>query len=340
MALLEGIVGPKQSNSMLDCSIIRTINNLNLISSTDYFYPLVDDPYMQGRIGAANVMSDIYALGIPHIDNILMILAESINIANKEHRDIITSQMMRGFIDCCELAQTQVSGGHSVRNPWPIIGGCAQTVVSDKDYIPPYNGQIGDYLILTKPLGTQISVNLAEWKTTNNEKYTKLLGRGITDEIMDKIINIGKGSMMRINRNAAELMTNAKYQKNINGATDITGFGLLGHAQNLCIHQNDNARVQFVIDTLPVIKYCDVIDDALDGMFRLKKGLSAETSGGLLIMVKDKEVAVDFIHELEEKDGWPAWIVGKVKEFEYKQGVSMEEAAIIQDDFDIIDVFA
>ena len=346
MALLEGILGPSHQDSMLDCSIIKTMYNLNLISSTDYFYPLVDDPYIQGHIGAANVISDIYALGIPHIDNVLMILAASSNIQNKQHRDIVTSEMMRGFIDCCELAQTRVSGGHSVKNPWPMIGGCAQTVVDNDSYISPYNGQCGDYLVLTKPLGTQITVNLAEWKAVNGEKYKHLLDdQVIDDEIANKITNIGKGSMMRINRTAAELMISEKYKKYMHGATDVTGFGLLGHAQNLCIHQDVNRKsngaegLQFVIDTLPIIKYCDLIDDAFDGKFRLSNGLSAETSGGLLVMVEDKNVAQDFVDELSERDGWPAWIVGKVRKYESENGITMKEAAIIDDDFDYVHVF-
>eukprot|EP00483_Globobulimina_turgida_P007572 UN07587 len=135
---------------MLDCSIIKCINNLNLISTTDYFYPLVDDPYVQGRIGATNVISDIYSLGIPDIDNILMILAASSNIKDKQHRNIITSEMISGFIDTCSLAKTRVTGGHSVNNPWPIIGGCAQTVGTDEQYISPYNGQYDDCLVFKK----------------------------------------------------------------------------------------------------------------------------------------------------------------------------------------------
>eukprot|EP01084_Bolivina_argentea_P158298 275759_1 len=324
---------------MLDCSIIKCINNLNLISTTDYFYPLVDDPYIQGRIGATNVISDIYSLGIPNIDNVLMILAAASNIKDKQHRNIITSEMIKGFIDTCELANTRVTGGHSVNNPWPIIGGCAQTVVNNEQYISPYNGQIGDYLVLTKPLGTQVAVNVSEWKTLNSDRYLKLKNDNIlNDDIMEKMSNIGKGSMMKLNRNAAQLMISDKYKKYMHGATDVTGFGLLGHAQNLGIHQRDT-RIRLVIDRLPIIKYSDVVDKIFDGMFKFEQGISAETSGGLLIMVGDKNVANDFIDELSEMDGWPAWIIGRVEEYEYTNGMSMEEAAIMDKDFDYVNVF-
>eukprot|EP01083_Nonionella_stella_P100419 283231_1 len=330
---------------MLDCSIIKCMNDLNLISSTDYFYPLVDDPYLQGRIGAANVMSDIYSLGISHIDNVLMILAASSNITDKTHRDIITSQMMKGFIDTCRLGDTQVTGGHSVKNPWPIIGGCAQTVVSDTQYISPYNGRCGDYLVLTKPLGTQVAVNIAEWKALKHDKYKQVVSQGIMgDSSMDRMINIAKGSMVKLNRNAAMLMMNDRYKKYVNGATDVTGFGILGHAQNLSFHQHVNTNtkdkaLQLHIDRLPIIKYSDVMDDLFDGMFKLKQGLSAETSGGLLIMISDKDAALDFIDELEELDGWPAWIVGNVRESLHVDHMTMNDAAIIDEDFDFVGVW-
>ena len=107
----------------MDCSIIpsQKYNNFFIVSTTDFFYPLVEDPYLQGRIGCANVLSDMYALGVIHIDNVLMIIAASTEIESKS-RDIVTRQMMIGFNDCCLLANTNVTGGQSVLNPWPIIG--------------------------------------------------------------------------------------------------------------------------------------------------------------------------------------------------------------------------
>ena len=335
---------------MLDCSIVKcasqTQSSLNLISSTDYFYPLVDDPYIQGRIGATNVISDVYSLGIANIDNILMILAASSNIEQKEHRDIITSEMMRGFIDTCSLADTRVTGGHSVRNPWPIIGGCAQAVVSDDDYISPYNGQRGDYLVLTKPLGTQVTVNVAEWKSLNNDRYKTLISEGILDDVaLDTMTNIGKGSMMKLNRNAATLMVSDRYKEYVNGATDVTGFGLLGHARNLSIHQHANTKsngrdgIKLVIDRMPIIQHTDIVNERFNGMFKLDSGLSAETSGGLMIMIRDKKVAEDFVEELSEMDGWPSWIIGQVVECEYPDGLTMDKAAMIDSDCEFVNVW-
>lgn len=94
----------------------------SLVYSNDPFESaLVEDPYLQGRIGCANVLSDMYALGVVDIDNVLMILAASLDMDEKV-RNIVTRKFMTGFNDCCLLAGTNVTGGQSVLNPWPIIG--------------------------------------------------------------------------------------------------------------------------------------------------------------------------------------------------------------------------
>ena len=81
-----------------------------LISTTDFFYPLVDDPYMQGRIACCNVLSDLYAMGVSRVDHMLMILSVSLQMDESE-REIITKEMMRGFNDCAEEADTKITGG-------------------------------------------------------------------------------------------------------------------------------------------------------------------------------------------------------------------------------------
>jgi len=302
----------------MDCSIIKSkkYKDLYVVSTTDFFYPLVDDPYLQGRIGCSNVLSDMYALGITYIDNVLMILAASTNM-NKNIRNIITKKMMKGFNDCCILADTNVTGGQSVLNPWPIIGGVAKGIYKESDFIRPENGEIGNVLILTKPIGTQISVNLKEWKNENNKQYKYLLNKNvINDNDIETAFNISTASMIRLNRNAAILMH--KYKAN--GATDITGFGIKGHITNLAKNQKkmikNNIKYQFYVHTLPVIKnMCKVNGFLRDNKilnFKLIQGFSAETSGGLLIMLPKKN-AKAFINDIWKMDGWPAYIVGEIK---------------------------
>ena len=85
---------------------------------------------MQGRVACANVISDIYAMGIDRVDNILMVLGISLQMTDSE-RQIVTREMIKGFNDCASEAGTQVTGGQSVMNPWPIIGGTAIVMCQD-----------------------------------------------------------------------------------------------------------------------------------------------------------------------------------------------------------------
>lgn len=200
----------------------------------------------------------------------------------------------KGFNDTCLLALTIVSGGQSVLNPWPIIGGVAKSIVTSQDYILPEHGEINDVLLLTKPIGTQVSVNIHEWKLNKEERYNDLINNNIiTDDDEQMAYNISTGSMMRLNRTASLLM----HKYNTHGATDVTGFGLKGHLSNL-FKQQKNSIVQkngcFRIHTLPIIhkmlnvhQYCN---EKKIRNFRLDEGFAAETSGGLLIMISPKKM--------------------------------------------------
>lgn len=188
---------------------------------------------------------------------------------------------------------------------------------SNTDFIEPVNGQIGDVLVLTKPLGTQIAVNVHEWRMTEDRKYSILKSNNIITDEMERVsFNVASGSMIRLNRTAAILM----HKYGAHGATDITGFGPKGHIGNLAMNQTTmltkGQKFEFYVDTMPVI--CGMAKVAaflktnkiLD--FKLIDGYSAETSGGLLVMVP-KENANAFIADIERLDGWPAHKVGEIR---------------------------
>lgn len=138
-----------------DCSVTKMKGNesIHLISTTDFFYPLVEDPYLQGRIACANVVSDVYAMGIDRIDHMLMVLAISLKMSGPE-REIVTKKMIAGFNDCATEAGSKITGGQSILNPWPIIGGVANVVCHENEYVKVNQGKPGDKLVLTKPIGT------------------------------------------------------------------------------------------------------------------------------------------------------------------------------------------
>ncbi|OMH85573.1 Selenide, water dikinase [Zancudomyces culisetae] len=167
----------------------------------------------------------------------------------------------------------------------------------------PVSAVPGDVLVLTKPLGTRVAVN-AHVMLYNKEKEKKLLENFSKEEIIS-LYNSSIDSMVRLNRKAAQLMH--KYKAH--AATDVTGFGILGHANQLA--SNQKACVKFEIHTLPCFANALRVNDVFD--YGLKTGYSAETSGGLLISIS-RENAPMLIKELHELEGWPAFVVGEVFE--------------------------
>lgn len=189
-------------------------------------------------------------------------------------------------------------------NPWPIIGGVANVVCHESEYIKVNQGEAGDKLILTKPLGTQVAVNLNEWLIENNAKWTEQASKLISADRAKEAYFMAVESMSVLNKNAAGLML----RHGCHGATDITGFGIRGHAQNLVNVQK--ASVDYRFDALPIIDGMEVINDQVFN-FKLLEGYSAETSGGLLVMVPPDKVAA-FQEDLEKEFGQKSWLVGEV----------------------------
>jgi len=321
-------LGTADGRIALDCSIRETRQGGHyIISTTDFFFPLVDSPYLQGRIGAANVLSDLYAEGVEYCDFVLMLLAASQDMSPEE-RAICTNLMVRGFRDACTEAETTVTGGQTVLNPWPIIGGVATSVVSREEYVSSDGACIGDVLVLTKPLGTQIAVNVHEWRKKHektgqdklwnrileeNENGDALLSVSEAEVMMHKAVR----SMSKLNRLASKIMT----KHNAHAATDITGFGILGHAQNLMDNQIAECGVELY--RLPCIANTLKVNDAIFD-FRLRDGYSAETSGGLMVSMTESD-ALAYCAELKRleaeaynynSDGgdvdFGPWIIGRV----------------------------
>lgn len=302
----------------LDSCVIPLSHGLFLIQTTDFFYPLVEDPFQMGRIACANVLSDLYAMGVMKVDNILMLLGISTKFTASE-RDIVVSLMIDGFRDCAAEAGTQVQGGQTVLNPWMTIGGVATAVCSRSEFIMPDRATVGDVLVLTKPLGTQVAVNAHQWMEMFNsgsgsDWWDKIAPVISFEEVREAYLHAME-SMSRLNRVAARLM----HKHGAHGATDVTGFGLLGHAGNLAECQQE--EVSFLIHTLPIIAKMAEANRSSGNLFRLLEGKSAETSGGLLIALP-ADRAEAFCLEIEETEGWPAWIIGRVEAGERKARIA------------------
>jgi len=299
--------GDNQMGIGLDSCVLPTRHKgLKLIQTTDFFYPLVDDPYVQGKIACANVLSDLYATGVTECDNVLMLLGVSTQF-NSHEKCVVTRLVIQGFNDLAREAGTSVNGGQTVLNPWFIIGGVATSVVSEDEFIMPENAVVGDVLVLTKPLGTQIAVNAHQWLEQIDEdpKWWGRIKDAVTPEQVRKAYNDSMKYMSALNRTAARLM----HKYGAHAATDVTGFGILGHAKNL-VH-SQKADVDFIIHTLPILKNMVTAYKACGINFKLLDGYSAETSGGLLICIP-KDKAEMYCKEFEELEGGTAWIIGDV----------------------------
>jgi len=292
---------------------------INIVQTTDFFYPLVDDPYMQGKIACANVLSDLYAMGVSDCDNMLMLLGVSSEMTLKE-REISTNLIIKGFSDLALEAGTAINGGQTVINPWYIVGGVASSVVTKDEVIMPENATDGDVLVLTKPLGTQIAVNAHQWIGQPRWKQIEHL---ISESEVVDTYNKAMLLMAHLNRNAAKLM----HKYNAHACTDVTGFGILGHAQNLVSNQKES--VTFIINKLPILAKMAAVYKACGINFKLLDGFSAETSGGLLVCMAASD-AYAYCEELEKVDGRQAWIIGDV--------IKGPRDAKLSENFEIIEV--
>mmetsp|Transcript_18376 Transcript_18376/g.33023 ORF Transcript_18376/g.33023 Transcript_18376/m.33023 type:complete len:253 (-) Transcript_18376:4349-5107(-) len=249
-----------------------------------------------------------------------MILAASTKMQEPE-RGIVTREMMKGFNDIADKAGTLVTGGQSIQNPWPIIGGTAMTNCDAGEFIRPCGAVPGDILVLTKPLGTQVAVNLYEWLRSKPQIFERLNPQPSAAEVL-KIYNSSCKSMSTLNRIAAQLM----HDFGAHAATDVTGFGILGHASNLARAQH--AAVKFIIRVMPCIAGTPGFSTKIFN-FKLIDGFSAETSGGLFIALPRDNVEA-FLARLLEETGSPGWIIGEVTEG--------ERTAEIAADFEVLEV--
>lgn len=285
-----------------DVSVVRKYG-ANLISTMDFFYPLVECPYMFGRIAFCNTVSDLYAMGAVDISEVLMILGVS-TAMDSGQQDTVTKLMIEGFSDAAVQAKTAVGGGQTVYNPWPMMGGAAVSLLKDNEFRIPNRAEAGNVLVLTKPLGMRFAINAMQWLKVSPEKKAKITAEVSESELID-IYFKAEREMATLNVLAATLL----HEFDSKAATDVTGFGILGHADYLA--QAQRADVDFVIEKLPTFKNLAKIEGKVQN-FRFFEGYAAETSGGLLVcLAKEK---VDGFRRKMAEHGENCWVVGHVTE--------------------------
>ncbi len=200
-----------------DAAIYRISHDLALVQTVDFFTPIVDDPYLYGQIAATNSLSDIYAMGGRPITamNIVGMPADILSVE-------IINEILKGGADKVKEAKCALAGGHSIKNPEPIYGLSVTGLVHPDRMITNASAKPGDILVLTKPLGTGI--------------VTTGIKRGLVGwELIDQVV----AQMCRLNT-PGQIMAERGLVK---CATDVTGFGLLGHLVSLCRSSGVSARL-------------------------------------------------------------------------------------------------
>ncbi|MCL5877621.1 MAG: selenide, water dikinase SelD [Candidatus Bathyarchaeota archaeon] len=273
----EVLAGPWENSS-----VVKIADGIAILNTLDFFTPMVDEPEIQGRIAGSNVTSDIYTLGVTKIASVLTIMAFPENMPSE-----LAVGMLKGLGDFCREMDTPVVGGHTIRNPWPIIGGAATGIGDPEKIVYTKGAKVGDRLFLTKPLG--IAPAMAAYRLRKEEEGKELL-EGVPEDLVDEAVNQAITGMITSNKPVAEVMQ----QVPVHAATDVTGFGLKGHAANMAML----GKVDIVIDKLWVIRGTPTLTDLFG--YPLLTGESKETAGGILLAVA-KENADDLQSELDKR---------------------------------------
>ena len=273
----EVLAGPWENSS-----VVQIAAGIAVLNTLDFFTPMVDEPEVQGRIAASNVTSDIYALAVTKIASVLTIMAFPENMPTE-----LAVGMLKGFGDFCREMDAPVVGGHTIRNPWPIIGGAATGVGDPKKIVYTRGAKVGDRLFLTKPLG--IAPAMAAYRLRKEQEAQELL-KEVPADLVDAAISEAFSGMTESNKPVAEAMQKVP----VHAATDVTGFGLKGHAANMAML----GKVDIMIDQLAVIKGTPVLAELFG--YPLLQGEAKETAGGMLIAVA-KENVDDLLVELDKR---------------------------------------
>jgi selenide,water dikinase len=200
-----------------DAGIYKLDDDSALVQSVDVFTPIVDDPYLFGQIAAANSVSDIYAMGGKPFAALSII---GFPVDRVSHR--VMNKLMQGGIDKLREAGTVVLGGHSIKNREILFGFAVTGLVHPGRIISNDRAKPGDVLVLTKPLGTG-TISFAAQIGKAKAAWLEEIGR----------------SMSALNRTASEIMAEA----GVRAATDVTGFGLLGHLSEVAVQSGVTAEV-------------------------------------------------------------------------------------------------
>jgi selenide,water dikinase len=310
LAGLPQVTDPKVligSNTADDAAVYKIDENRALVFTTDFFTPIVDNPYDFGAVAAANALSDVYAMGGTPLC--------ALNLVGFPEPDLppeVLREILRGGIEKAKEAECEVVGGHTIKSDEPIYGLAVVGEVHPDRIVANAGAKPGDVLVLTKPLGIGIVA------TANKQ-----------DSDVEKAMPEAIALMTHLNAGAGRAMV----ETGVHACTDVTGFGFLGHARNLLSASEVAARIR--LPEIPVIEAARhyvaegiapggthanwrflndwvTYDESVSKEDQLIV-CDAQTSGGLLIAVEPDKVD-DLLAALEANHTPAQAIVGEIVE--------------------------
>ena len=286
-----------------DAAVWRVDDQRALVMTTDFFTPVVDDPYDYGAIAAANSLSDVYAMGGKPF------LALNIAALPPDLPAELLSEIVRGGAEKAREAGVVIAGGHTIQDKEPKFGLVVLGFVDPHKMLTKGKAQVGDRLVLTKPLGFGV--------TTTALKQDKAETGDVAEVVQ---------WMKRMNNRAAELAV----EFGLKAATDVTGFSLLGHGWEMAYASGVGMRIVF--SAVPFISHARRYAEewtfpggAFDNRLYFESHVhfaphldeasqmllfDPQTSGGLLLAVPSDKIS-DFLAQAKSS-GQPAWEIGEV----------------------------
>lgn len=264
-----------------------------MVQTVDFFTPVVDDPRLFGRIAAANALSDIYAMGARPVLALALAAFPTTELPVE-----VLEEILRGGAEKVAEAGAVIGGGHSIDHDIPLYGLAVTGLAAEERIQTNAGARPGDRLVLTKPLGIGVTVCAGRADALGEEGIGRLFRRRIlSDADLDEAV----ATMSALNRSAAEAMDGLE----VHAATDVTGYGLLGHAHEMM--EASGATAEIYVDEIPFLTRARELAArgiAPDGSrvnvrnlrprSRVEEGVSeedflllcdAQTSGGLLVSV-------------------------------------------------------
>ena len=288
-----------------DAGVYRLSDDLAIIQTLDFFTPVVDDPYIFGQIAVANSLSDVYAMGGRPLTamNIVCFPIQTMDIS-------ILREILLGGIEKMKEAEVLLVGGHSVDDQELKYGLSVTGTIHPQKILRKEGSRPGDKLVLTKPLGTGI---------INTAIKAGLAGKDATDRVIR--------SMTSLNKKASEIMV----EIGARACTDVTGFGLLGHACEMVEGTDVGIRIYAnAVPVFPEAKDLAAIGMVPGGLYRnrdFRKNMvkftpevdeitadilfDPQTSGGLLISVPDGKIQ-EMMEKLHREGVLDASVIGEI----------------------------